>query len=108
MDKTERIKRLKELLNLTKMTHRNQIMNEPTLKSAHVYCVVNRVSAQQYGPLLEYYIRKKYDYSKTKKDDCQGDCSKNGQPKNSILFKLDHHMIVIYIFSQRIICHKNM
>ena len=37
------------------------------------------MSAQQYGPLLEYYIRKKYDYSKTKKDDCQGDCSKNGQ-----------------------------
>jgi hypothetical protein len=78
MDKSERIKRLKENLTLSKMNHEKQIMKLSTLKEAHIYCVIHRLSAQQYGPLLERFIYKKFNYIKNKAKDCIGDCSKNG------------------------------
>lgn len=56
-------------------------MTESTLKSAHVYCVLHNLSAQQYGPLLERFLRTKFNYIKNKAEDCTGDCSKDG--KNS-------------------------
>jgi hypothetical protein len=81
MDKTERIKRLKEHLALSKIKHEEQIMKLPSLKEANTYCVIHGLSAQQYGPLLEKYIRTKFNYIKNKAEECIGDCSKNG--KNS-------------------------
>lgn len=73
-----RINRLKECLLVTKTDHDVQIMKEPTLKDAHIYCVINCISAQQYGPLLEKFIWTKFKYSKNKAKDCTGDCSKDG------------------------------
>jgi effector-binding domain-containing protein len=81
LDKEYRINRLKENITLSKMKHEDQIMKMPTLKQAHVYCVIHNISAQQYGPLLESYIRIKFGYTKNKAEDCIGDCSKDG--KNS-------------------------
>ena len=81
MDKTERVKRLKEHLALSKVKHEDQIMKLETLKDAHTYCVIHGVSAQQYGPLLERFIRTKFNFVKNKAEDCTGDCSKDG--KNS-------------------------
>ncbi len=81
MDKTERVKRLKEHLTLSKVNHEDQVMKLATLKDAHTYCVIHGVSAQQYGPLLERFIRTKFNYIKNKAEDCTGDCSKDG--KNS-------------------------
>jgi len=81
MDKEERVKRLKEYLTLSKVNHKDQIMNLATLKEANVYCIIHGVSAQQYGPLLERFIRIKFNYIKNKAEDCIGDCSKDG--KNS-------------------------
>ena len=81
MDKSVRIKMLREHLTLSKIKHEDQIMKETTLKDAHIYCVINSVSTQQYGPLLERFIRTKFNYVKNKSDACTGDCSKNG--KNS-------------------------
>ena len=81
MDKEERVKRLKEYLTLSKVNHKDQIMNLATLKEANVYCIIHGVSAQQYGPLLERFIRIKFNYIKNKAEDCTGDCSKDG--KNS-------------------------
>ena len=52
-------------------------MKEPTIKHAHVYCVINNVSAQQYGPLLEKYIRFKNKFTKNNASSCNGDCSKD-------------------------------
>jgi hypothetical protein len=78
MDKTERVKRLKEHIALSKVDHEYQVMNLATLKEAHTYCVIHRVSAQQYGPLLEKFIRTKFNYIKNKAEDCTGDCSKDG------------------------------
>lgn len=81
MDKLERIKRLKEHLAFSKIKHEEQIMKLNTLKEAHTYCIIQGVSAQQYGPLLERFIRTKFNYIKNKAEDCTGDCSKDG--KNS-------------------------
>ena len=78
MDKEERILRLKEHLALSKVKHEDQIMKLKTLKEAHTYCVIHGVSAQQFGPLLERFIRTKFNYEKNKAEDCTGDCSKDG------------------------------
>lgn len=76
-----RVLKLKEYLTLSQLKHNQTILKEQTLKNAHIYCVVNNLSAQQYGPLLEKYIRTKFNYSKNKAENCTGDCSKDG--KNS-------------------------
>lgn len=81
MDKAERVKRLRDHLTLSKVNHKDQVMKLATLKEAHAYCVIHSVSAQQYGPLLERFIRTKFNYIKNKAEDCTGDCSKDG--KNS-------------------------
>lgn len=75
-DKKERIKRLKEHLNISKVKHEIEIMKELTLKEAHIYCVLQNVSAQQYGPLLEKYIILKNNFKKNNSSECIGDCSK--------------------------------
>jgi len=47
------IQKLKDHLTISTIDHEDKIMNETTLKKAHIYCVVNNISAQKYGPLLE-------------------------------------------------------
>lgn len=79
MNFVERIKRLKEHLSLSKLSHETQILGSPTLKDAHVYCVLNGLSAQQYGPFLEKYIITKYNYRKNHASECIGDCSKGDE-----------------------------
>jgi hypothetical protein len=81
MNESERVKRLREHLELLNVNHYDQIMKLSTLKAAHIYCVIHRLSSQQYGPLLERFIRTKFNYIKNKAEDCTGDCSKDG--KNS-------------------------
>lgn len=78
MDKKERIKKLKDHLNLINVNHENEIMKLDTLKDAHIYCLIYNISSQKYGPLLEKFIHKKFNYSKNKAEKCSGDCSKNG------------------------------
>ena len=81
MNKSESVKMLREHLALSKVNHEDQIMKLDTLKEAHTYCVIHGVSAQQYGPLIERFIRTKFNYTKNRAEDCTGDCSKDG--KNS-------------------------
>lgn len=77
----ERVNRLRECLAHSTVKHEDRIMKLSTLKEAHAYCVIHSVSAQQYGPMLERFIRTKFNYIKNKAEDCTGDCSKDG--KNS-------------------------
>ena len=77
----DHVKILKERLTMLKVKHEDNVMKLITLKDAHVYCVIHNVSAQQYGPMLERFIRIKFNYIKNKAEDCIGDCSKDG--KNS-------------------------
>jgi len=78
MTKNERVNKLKEHLAYATVKHETRIMQLSTLKDAHVYCVIYGVSAQQYGPLLERFIRIKFNYVKNSANECTGDCSKNG------------------------------
>jgi len=78
MTKNERVNKLKEHLVYATVKHETRIMQLSTLKDAHVYCVIYGVSAQQYGPLLERFIRIKFNYVKNSANECTGDCSKNG------------------------------
>jgi len=68
------IEKLKDHLNSIHVNHESEILKEETLKSAHMYCVINNISSQQYGPILEKYIISKYKYSKNKPENCTGDC----------------------------------
>ncbi len=56
--------------------HATEILKEPTLKHAHIYCIVHNISAQQYGPLLEKYLLLKNNFTKNAASDCKGDCQK--------------------------------
>lgn len=70
-------KRLKRILEFSKVNHKNDIIKSKTLKDAHIYCKVNNLSGQQAGPLIEYYIKKKYGMSKNKSSLCIGDLEFN-------------------------------
>ena len=78
MDKSDRVKRLSEILILSKVNHEDQVMKCATLKEAHTYCVIHSLSGPQCGPLLEKFICTKFNYIKNKAEDCTGDCSKDG------------------------------
>jgi len=73
------VQALKDHLVCSSINHETAIMKEPTLKAAHIYCVLNNISAQQYGPLLEKYILLKNNFKKNSAADCNGDCSKDGK-----------------------------
>lgn len=79
MSKLDIVETLKKHLSHTKVKHEEQIMKLNTLKEAHVYCIINGISSQQYGPLLEKFIQIKFNYNKNKAEDCIGDCSKDGK-----------------------------
>jgi len=83
MDNNECVKRLTEHLVLSKVNHDEEIIRLPSLKHAHSYCIIYGLSAQQYGPLLEKYIRIKFNYIKNKAEDCYKD-GKNSEVKVSM------------------------
>lgn len=73
------VKKLYEHLTNLTVNHEAQVMSLSNLKEAHVYCVIHNLSTQRYGPLLEKFIRVKFNYKKLKVIDCAGDGSKNGR-----------------------------
>lgn len=78
--KKDQVKRLKEHLIFSQIIkHEDQIMKLPSLKDAHIYCFIHNISGQQFGNLLEKYIRLKFGYTKNNASQCLGDGSKNGQ-----------------------------
>jgi hypothetical protein len=72
------IEQLRKHLSLLTIDHTTRIMNERSLHDAHVYCIINNLNAQTYGPLLEKYIITKFGFTKNLSKDCVGDCCKNG------------------------------
>ena len=58
------------------VNHNRNIITLKTLKRAHIYCKINKLSGQISGPLIEYYIINKNNLIKNKSTDCIGDCSK--------------------------------
>lgn len=65
--------RLREILEWSKINHKIEIMTQPTLKDAHIYCKIHNLSGQMTGPLLEHYIKHKYGMTKNNASACSGD-----------------------------------
>ena len=65
--------KLKHILGLSKCNHKVEILKEPNIKHAHIYCKINQLSGQISGPLIEYYIQNKYKMTKNKASLCIGD-----------------------------------
>ena len=45
-------RQLRYILNLSKRDNKVEIMKQPNLKAAHIYCKINQLSGQVSGPLL--------------------------------------------------------
>ena len=75
----EIVKELMKFLALEEVNHEEKVMKFAMLKDAVVYCVLSSLSPQIYGPLLEKFICKKFNYNKNKAKDSNGDCSKDGK-----------------------------
>lgn len=78
-DSQPSIKALWNILDLAKKsedktTLQKEIIKEPSLKQAFIYCLLNHLSSQRYGTLLQFYIEKKFEYRNNKASDCAGDC----------------------------------
>lgn len=71
--------KLKQLLDSSRSAkiHTENILQLPTLKYAHMYCKYNNLSGQFTGPVLEKYIKIKYQMKKNNASDCKGDLHSN-------------------------------
>ena len=71
--------KLKQLLDSCRSNkiHTETIMKLPTLKDAHIYCKYNNLSGQFTGPVLEKYIKVKYNMTKNNASSCNGDLKCN-------------------------------
>lgn len=73
---TKRLK-LKHILDSSKVNHKKEILKQETLKEAHVYCKINNLPGQVSGPLIETYIKNKYNMEKNDPSSCNGDLNCN-------------------------------
>ena len=64
---------LLDILNIKNINHSLKILECETLKDAHEYCLVNHLSGQQTGPLIEKFIIDKSGMCKVNASKCQGD-----------------------------------
>ena len=74
---TEIKNKLKHILELSKCNHKIEIMKQHNIKYAHIYCKINQLSGQVSGPLIEYYIKSKYEMVKNNPSLCIGDLKYN-------------------------------
>lgn len=75
--KKEQESKLREQLNLLDINHEDHIMELSSLKDAHSYCFIHKITGPQFGTLLQNYIISKFGYTKNKSSKCVGDCYKN-------------------------------
>lgn len=79
-------KRLKLILDTSKVNHKEEILKRETLKDAHIYCKLNNLSGQEAGPLIETYMKEKFNMEKNDPSACIGDMKISGlltnQPAN--------------------------
>lgn len=65
--------KLKHILSISKCNHKIEIMKQPDIKYAHIYCKINQLSGQVAGPLIEFYLKNKYEMIKNNSSLCIGD-----------------------------------
>jgi hypothetical protein len=112
--------KLKNILGISKCNHKVEIMKEPDIKRAHIYCKINQLSGQVSGPLIELYIKNKYGMEKNNASLCKGDLQHNqinfeikisngGKENNKfnyVQLRMNHDCV--YIFSAYYICIDNV
>jgi hypothetical protein len=69
--------KLKHVLEASKCVHKTEILQQPDLKHAHIYCKIHQLSGQLSGPLIEHYIQEKYKMIKNNSSLCIGDLQHN-------------------------------
>ena len=69
--------RLEHILNLSTVNHSVEILKEESVKNAHIYCKINQLSGQVTGPLIESYLKEKYNMIKNSASLCIGDLKHN-------------------------------
>jgi len=68
---------LKSVLDRSKINHKIEITKQETVKDAHMYCKLHQLSGQVSGPLIESYIKQKYNMQKNTASSCTGDLCHN-------------------------------
>ena len=122
MDDFEIKIKLKQLLESSVKTNilEQLILKLPTLKRAHMYCKYNNLSGQFTGPVLEKFIRNKYNMIKNSASSCIGDlkfnevnveikASNGGKENNKFNFvqlRMNHNCE--YIFTAYYIDYENL
>ena len=73
----ETVEKLEKLLTESLIDHKKLILNEKTLKNAHIYCNLHHLSGQVTGLIIENYIKTKYELVKVSASTCKGDLEIN-------------------------------
>lgn len=71
-------KLLAAVLDHATICHKTAILQQPSVKDAHMYCKIHQLSGQVSGPLIEHYIQESYHMTKNKASDCVGDVQFQG------------------------------
>jgi hypothetical protein len=117
---TEMRIKLKHILDISKCNHNTEIIKQPDLKYAHIYCKINQLSGQVSGPLIEYYIKNKYEMKKNNSSLCIGDLQhhqtnieikiSNGGKENNkfnyVQLRMNHYCE--YLLTAYYICNENL
>ena len=70
--------KLRSVLVSSKCNHLAEVLSMENLHYAHAYCKANNLTGQIGGPLIEQYIKSKYNMTKNNAQDCTGDLCYNG------------------------------
>jgi hypothetical protein len=73
MDEYTQVQLLKKILDKSSISHKDEIIQQKTLKDAHIYCKINELPGQVSGILIENYIKIKYGMIKNDASLCVGD-----------------------------------
>lgn len=112
--------KLKAILEFSKINHKLEIMKQQNLKNAHVYCKIHNLSGQVSGPLIEHYIKHKYQMCKNNASKCNGDLQfgetnleikvsnggKDNDRFNYVQLRMNHDCE--YIFTAYLLTHDNL
>jgi hypothetical protein len=79
--------KLKHILGISNCNHKIEILKQPDIKYAHIYCKIHQLSGQVSGPLIEYFIKNKYEMIKNNSSLCIGDLQHN---KTNIEIKISN------------------
>ena len=103
--RTDTIQKLRYLLSISKCNHKMEIMKQPDIKHAHLYCKIHQLSGQISGPLIEYYIANAFQMVKNNASLCIGDLchketnieikvsmgGKDNRHFNYVQLRMNHH-----------------